>query len=66
MFLSLAATTLVAPVSACFSATMSEGSVEEGNPNLPITSALYTSMDVNKIIHSCNFEDDRQGYDNAA
>ena len=46
-----------------------EGSVEEGNPSLAIPSAIYTSMDVNKIRHTnCDSasEDVRQVDDNAA
>ena len=39
---------------------------DDGNPSLAITSALYTGMDVNKIRHSCDSEDVRQGDDNAA
>ena len=44
----------------------SEGPVEEDNPTLPITSALYTGMDLNKSILSCDSEDLRQGDDHAA
>ena len=43
---------------------MSEGSVEENKPTLSITSVLYTGMDINKIRHSCDSEDVRQGDDN--
>ena len=45
---------------------MSEGSVEEDNITLAVTSVLYAGMDVNKIRHSCDSEDVRQGDDNAA
>ena len=43
----------------------SEGPVEEDSPTLPITSALYNGMDVNKSRLSCDSEDLRQGDDHA-